>query len=412
MNLKKSLENKIPNNLLKNLNNSYEIIGDKCILDIDENLLDFEKIVAEEIIKNNKNIKSVFKKTQNFCGKYRTRELKIILGEKSFETIYKENNLKLFVNIFDVYFSSKLSFERDKIFSNDLNKKNVLIGFCGVGPYTFNCLKKNPNVNRIDSIEINPKSQKYFKENLLLNKSILRKNYLYNDIKLFLKENQIFFEEKEILKNLIELKCPFFCDDFREKSQSLNILKYEVSEDNLGDFEYLNKEFLQRDNFELFELFKKKEIKNVILDLDNFEKSLFYILKFILIFFKNKKFFFKLNKKFYYVKDDFSKSIFLNFFESDKFFEKIIYDEIFLPAPKDSFNYLKDCINLSKENTIIHFYDFVQRFDLENTIKEKLKSFENENYLKINLLEIKEVSQISKSKLRVRVSFKILKMKS
>ena len=406
MNLKSFLKNKIPQNLICKIQNSFEIIGDICIINIEKDLEKYETEIAKQITLLNKNIKTILKIKNIFDGDYRTRKFEFLYGEKKFETRYKENKIVLKVNVLNVYFSSKLSNEREEIFFNDLNKKNILIGFCGVGPYTFNCLKKNPNVNRIDSIEINPKAKKYFLENKYLNKSILKKSNLFIETLNFLKENKIYFKDREILKNLIDLKCIFFSNDFKSQIKLLNISKYKVLEENIGYFDFINKELLKRDFFEIFTFLDN--VKFIAINLDSFEKSLFYILKYILIFFKNKKFFFKYKGDYFFVKDDFSKSIFLNFFEKNIFEENIIYDEIFMPAPFNSFEFLKDVITICRKNSIIYFYIFLEIKNFEKIALEKVKEFSKENNLKVKVLKIKNTSQISKSKIRCRVSFQIL----
>jgi tRNA (guanine37-N1)-methyltransferase len=129
-----------------------------------------ERIIGDEILKLLKHVKIVCKKTRKYSGKYRLPKLKIIAGEKRKETLYKENNIQLKLNVEKVYFSPRLSNERKRI--NSLIKKNesVLVMFSGSGVYPIN-IAKNTKAKEIYGIEINPIAHKYAEENIKLNKT-------------------------------------------------------------------------------------------------------------------------------------------------------------------------------------------------------------------------------------------------
>lgn len=207
--LKNLLKIKFPN--IEDLPKSFEIIGDIAIIEIKENLKYLSLEIAKTIIEINSSIKVVLEKTENISGEFRTKKLNFIYGENRKETIYKENGILLKLNVEQVYFSSKLSTEREFLSRQVKDNEKILVMFSGCGPYTFNILKANPNIDLIDSIEINPKGHFYALENLKLNKNILRKSKQFQQLK---KENNHLFD-KTILENLNKEKIHFFKGDVK-----------------------------------------------------------------------------------------------------------------------------------------------------------------------------------------------------
>jgi len=151
---------------------SYDIVGDLIIInDI------VKRKEAKKLIKTHKSVKVVLKKTKKYSGKFRLPKLKIIAGEKRKETIHKENNVRLKLNLEKVYFSSRMATERKRIFLQVKDGERVLVMFSGCGVYPV-VISKNTKAKEIYGIEINPQAYRYALENLKLNK--------INNVKLFL----------------------------------------------------------------------------------------------------------------------------------------------------------------------------------------------------------------------------------
>lgn len=178
MKLKESLKGSLTKKQLSLVPTSFDVVGDILIfLDFPKELEKKERIIGNEILKLLKNVKVVCKKTKKHSGKYRLAKLKVIAGEKRKETLYKENNIKLKLNVEKVYFSSRSSNERKRI--NGLVKKDesVMVMFSGIGVSPIN-LAKNTKAREIYGIEMNPVAHKYAQENVKLNK--------VNNVNLFL----------------------------------------------------------------------------------------------------------------------------------------------------------------------------------------------------------------------------------
>lgn len=173
---------------LKKIKTAFDLIGDIAILEIDEELRSKEKKIAQILLDCHKNINTVVRKDSEHKGKYRKQNMKYLAGENKKETLHKENNTLLYVNIEDVYYSPRLSNERKRIVNQVKKDENVLVMFSGLGPYTTQ-IAKNTNALRIVGIEINPKGHKL---SLLNNKKNKLKNVeLFNG------------DVKKILPNLI-----------------------------------------------------------------------------------------------------------------------------------------------------------------------------------------------------------------
>ncbi len=168
--LKDLLKRKLTKKELSIIPSSFDIVGNILIFsDFPKQLTKKEEIIGNEILKNYRQIKSVFKKTKKYSGKYRTPKLKLLAGENSKETIHKENNARLKLNVEKVYFSSRLSEERKRIFQQVKNNESVLVMFSGAAPYPI-IISKNTGAREMIGIEINPIAHKYALENLKLNK--------------------------------------------------------------------------------------------------------------------------------------------------------------------------------------------------------------------------------------------------
>ncbi len=169
MKLKEALQNELTESELKELKTAYDTIGSIAIIEIPKKLVKKEKTIANELMKLQKNIKTVCKKTSFYGGKYRTRKLKIIAGEKTKETEYKENGVVLKLDVEKVYFSPRLSTERLRIMKLVKPNESVLVMFSGCAPYVC-VIAKNTKAKEVYGIEINPVAHKYAEQNVKLNK--------------------------------------------------------------------------------------------------------------------------------------------------------------------------------------------------------------------------------------------------
>lgn len=175
--LKSALKGKLAGKELKHLKTAYDLIGDIAILEIDKELKDKEKLIAETLLNTNDKVKTVLKKSGIHYGVFRTQKLKHLAGKKTKEATYKENNITLKLNVEEVYFSPRLSAERKRIYKLVKPREDILVMFSGCAPYPV-VLSKNTKAKEIIGIEINQEGHKYALENVKLNKLSNIKLYL------------------------------------------------------------------------------------------------------------------------------------------------------------------------------------------------------------------------------------------
>ncbi len=168
--LKEALKNKLTRNELELLPRSFDTIGNIAIFSgFPKELKKKEKVIAETLIRLNKNIKTVAKKIDKHSGRYRTKKIKIIAGKKTKETIHKESGVLLNLNVETCYFSPRWSNERLRIANQVKKNESILTMFSGIAPFPL-VITKNAKPKEVIGIEINPEAHRYALENIKLNK--------------------------------------------------------------------------------------------------------------------------------------------------------------------------------------------------------------------------------------------------
>lgn len=171
---------------------SFDVIGSIAILPFHSSNA---KQQAKTLLAEHKNIKSVFLKTGKIKGRLRKLKLKFIAGINSLETIYKENNCLMKLNVQDCYFSQRLSNDRLEIANKVKKNEKVLVMFAGVAPYSV-VIAKHSKAKEVYSVELNTKATKYALENARLNK-LSNVIVIQGDVKKVipkLKKNRIMFD--------------------------------------------------------------------------------------------------------------------------------------------------------------------------------------------------------------------------
>ncbi|MFH1840420.1 MAG: methyltransferase domain-containing protein [Nanoarchaeota archaeon] len=167
--LKLALKDKLTKKQLFLVPSAYDTIGDIAILEIKPEIEKKEKIIAETLLKLHKNLKVITKKVKKHSGIYRLRKLKVIAGEKRKHTLYKENEIKVKLDVEKCYFSPRLSTERLRVANKVKKGESILVMFSGTAVYPL-VIAKHSKPKEIVGIEINPIAHKYAEENVKSNK--------------------------------------------------------------------------------------------------------------------------------------------------------------------------------------------------------------------------------------------------
>ncbi|MHA2185633.1 MAG: class I SAM-dependent methyltransferase [Promethearchaeota archaeon] len=177
--LYEALHGKIPNSALSLIPKSYDIIGKIAIIEFErpfpitniEEAIRYKNLIAKAVLDVNKNVQSVFEKKTEVKGPYRLREFILLCGENTSETMHKENNCSFKLDIKSTYFSPRLVFERSRISSSNIKKKELIIDlFSGVGPFSIQIAKLNDV--KIYAFDVNPQAYNYLRINIELNNLI------------------------------------------------------------------------------------------------------------------------------------------------------------------------------------------------------------------------------------------------
>ncbi len=190
--LKDLLKGVIPEKYIEKVVRAFDIVGDIAVLDIPDPLKKFELSIAWALKRAHPYIKTVVRKAGKVKGKHRVRELKILTGEKRTETIYKEHNITLKLDLAKTYFSPRSARERLRIAEQVKQNEKVLVMFAGIGPYAILIAKHQP-LCRVWAVELNPDAYNYMKENIRLN-LISNATALKGDVKKVVPEIGEFFD--------------------------------------------------------------------------------------------------------------------------------------------------------------------------------------------------------------------------
>lgn len=162
------LEGKINDKEVKLVRRSFEIIGDVVIIEIPDEIMHLKDVIVEAILKKHKHVKTILRKTGEVEGVFRIAKYEVVYGKET-ETIAKEYGCRFFVDPTKVYYSVKLSGERERIARQVKDGEKVLVMFAGVGPYPI-VIAKLASPKIVIGIELNPKAVEYFRKNVELNK--------------------------------------------------------------------------------------------------------------------------------------------------------------------------------------------------------------------------------------------------
>ena len=162
---------------------SYDVTGDLAVLEIPLDFEAHETGLAEALLASKKNLKAVFKKSSSVEGAQRVRRITWLAGEKRTVTVHRELGCQFKLDIAQVFFSPRLSFERQRIRDQVQNGEYIVDMFAGVGPYSI-VIAKHRDV-RILGIDINKPAIQFFKENIMINKVSDRVQAVFGDCRIY-----------------------------------------------------------------------------------------------------------------------------------------------------------------------------------------------------------------------------------
>jgi len=271
--LKKALEGKIPAEYLDLIPQSYDIIGQIAILELNRNeqtvLQPYVKIIGEAMLKKTPSITSVFEKAGDVNGIFRTRELRCIAGKDNSITLHKENNCVFELDVGKTFFTPRLVFERKRV--ADIQSAFTCTGvtwdvFCGVGPFIIQIAKNNPTGSFLGT-DINPSAIEFARKNIIKNKIQSKISVLQQDITQ-IAQNTFFtpyyHQISRIIMNLPEKNLEFleYLPNFIHPNGALlHIYQFNEKKDALVEAETKLKNALQKAKLKLVHVENKRIVK-------------------------------------------------------------------------------------------------------------------------------------------------------
>ena len=167
--LTQALQDKLPADLLANVPQAFDIIGDVVVIDIQPKLRPYQTIIGEAIMQTQKNVTTVLAKASDISGVFRVRDYDYIAGEHKTQTIHREFGCQYHVDIAKAYFSPRLSHEHERVAVQVQDSETVADLFAGVGPFSVLIGKRNPTV-KVYAIDLNPDAFELLKVNVRVNK--------------------------------------------------------------------------------------------------------------------------------------------------------------------------------------------------------------------------------------------------
>ena len=161
---------------------AFDLIGDIAVVEIPKEMKGKEKAAAEKIMRQQKNVKAVYKKVGGHEGKLRIQKLMRICGEKRTVTTHKENQVSLKLDIAKTYFSPRQATERKRICLQVKKPEKTLVMFSGVGPFAIEIAKNTPAA-AVYGVELNKTAHKYALENAKLNRVEAKTTFLCGDVR-------------------------------------------------------------------------------------------------------------------------------------------------------------------------------------------------------------------------------------
>lgn len=158
----------VPDELRALLPSSYDTLGAIAIVKMAPEVVPYAKDIGKAIIATQKAIRTVCIDS-GVVDQFRTRTVKVVAGDKVTETTHKEYGLVFKMDISKVFFSPRLSTEREAV-ARQVNPGEVVVDmFAGIGPFSI-MIAKNRAPKVVYAIDINPEAINYMKENIALNK--------------------------------------------------------------------------------------------------------------------------------------------------------------------------------------------------------------------------------------------------
>ncbi len=158
----------VPEELRGFLPASYDTVGTIAVVKMSPEIRPYAAKIGKAILTTQTSIKTVCLDS-GVVDEFRTRDVEVVAGDKTTETVHREYGLTIKVDLRKAFFSPRLSTERQIVAKQVKDDEVVIDMFSGVGPFALMIAKfGRPRV--IYAIDMNPDAIELMQENIVLNK--------------------------------------------------------------------------------------------------------------------------------------------------------------------------------------------------------------------------------------------------
>ncbi len=165
MGLKDQLRGIIPDRALCHLSDHFDVTGDIAVLSLSPELIGYEGTIAQAIISKRRTIKTVMNKISRLDGCNRTARYDILAG-KDTVTVHHEYGFAYQLDVGTVFYNPGLASERKRVTDQVQSGEQVIIPFCGVGPFVIPAAARGACIL---AVEKNPEAYRWLARNVQLN---------------------------------------------------------------------------------------------------------------------------------------------------------------------------------------------------------------------------------------------------
>jgi tRNA (guanine37-N1)-methyltransferase len=165
MGLKDELRDIIPNQAIHRFSGHFNVIGNIAVFSLPPELSMYARTIAHTLISRRHNIRTVLNKTSPVHGCNRTARYEIIVGTDTVTT-HHENGFAYRLDVVTVFFDPRLANERKRVSEKVGSGEQVLVPFCGVGPYVIPAAARGAEIT---AVEQNQEACRWLSENVGLN---------------------------------------------------------------------------------------------------------------------------------------------------------------------------------------------------------------------------------------------------
>jgi len=184
--LKRALESVLSEKESAEIFSAFDQIGDIIIVRIPDSLIDKKEIIGKTLLEQIKNANTVFYQSSPVGGDFRIRDLELLAGDNKTQTEYKEFGCRFIVDVGKVFFSPRLSTERNRIADLVEDGEIIINMFGGIGMFSIMAAKKKRCT--VYNIDINSDAAKLCEKNISLNKLVGNVISLHGDAAQIIKE--------------------------------------------------------------------------------------------------------------------------------------------------------------------------------------------------------------------------------